>query len=461
MRTKKHALTLMGLTMLTVGSVDSLRNLPATALFGSQLIAFFLLAAVFFLFPAALVSAELSSGWPYQGGIYVWVKAAFGKKIGLLAIWLQWISNVIWYPTILTFVAGSFGYLIDPQLASNPYFLWGVIVVCFWTTTLINVHGMHASVMLSNICVISGLLIPMLLLLGLGAFWAFGPHEYNVTFNVKSVLPHWQDRNLWVALTAIMLSFCGIEIATVHANDVANPQHDFPRSLAYSAIIIVSTLILGSLVIAIMIPQSEINLVAGIMQSFEILCKTYHISWMMPLVSLMLVLGGLGGVSNWIIAPTKGLLIAAKDGHLPAVFQRVNQHGSPVFMLYTQAVMVTILSAMFFFMPSVNGSYWLLTVLASQLYMIMYFMMFLSAIKLRLHAPLQPRLFRIPGGLWVLLIVAVMGIIGVLLTLAVGFIPPSNINVGSTSSYEWMLVISLVVLCTPPFLTRCMQSACE
>ena len=461
MRTKKHALTIFGLTMLTVGSVDSLRNLPATALFGSQLIAFFLLAAIFFLFPTALVSAELSSGWPYQGGIYVWVKAAFGKKIGLLAIWLQWISNVIWYPTILTFVAGSLGYLIDPQLANNPYFLWGVIVVCFWGATIINVFGMHASVLLSNICVISGLLIPMLLLLGLGAFWAMGPHEFNVTFTTKSLLPHWQDRNLWVALTAIMLSFCGIEIATVHANDVEKPQHAFPRSLAYSALIIVSTLILGSLVIAIIIPQAEINLVAGIMQSFEVLCKTYHISWMMPLVALMLVMGGLGGVSNWIIAPTKGLLMAAKDGHLPSVFQRMNKHDAPVFMLFTQAIMVTVLSGLFFFMPSVNGSYWLLTVLASQLYMIMYFIMFLSAIKLRLHAPLQPRLFRIPGGFGVLLVVSLMGIFGVLLTLGVGFIPPSNINVGRTINYECILIFGLIALCLPPFIVRCVHSECD
>ncbi len=457
MRAKKHALSIFGLTMLTVGSVDSLRNLPATALFGSQLVAFFLLSAVFFLFPAALVSAELSSGWPQQGGIYVWVKAAWGKKVGFLAIWLQWISNVIWYPAILTFVAGSFGYLINPQLANNPYFLWGVIVVCFWGTTMINVFGMHASVILSNICVIFGLLIPMILLLGLGACWALGQQHYHVIFSAKSLLPHWQDRNLWVALTAIMLSFCGIEIATVHANDVEKPQHAFPRSLAYSSLIIISTLILGSLVIAIMIPQSEINLVAGIMQTFEVLCKTYHITWMMPVVSVMLVLGGLGGVSNWIIAPTKGLLIAAQDGYLPAVFQRMNKHGAPVVMLYTQAVLVTVLSGLYFFMPSVNGSYWLLTVLAAQLYMAMYFLMFLSAIKLRLHEHLQPRLFCIPGGFLTLLIVCLMGIFGVSLTVAIGFIPPTNINVGSTLMYECMLVVGLILLCLPPFLLRCVH----
>lgn len=68
--------------MITVGSVDSIRNLPATALFGSQLIFYFVLGALFFLIPTALVSAELASGWAKQGGIYIWVKEAFGKKSG-------------------------------------------------------------------------------------------------------------------------------------------------------------------------------------------------------------------------------------------------------------------------------------------------------------------------------------------------------------------------------------------
>ena len=103
----RYALSLFSLTMITVGSVDSIRNLPATAIFGSQLISFFILGALFFLLPTALVSAELASGWPKQGGIYVWVKEAFGKNMGFLAIWLQWVENVFYYPVLLMFLAGS------------------------------------------------------------------------------------------------------------------------------------------------------------------------------------------------------------------------------------------------------------------------------------------------------------------------------------------------------------------
>lgn len=449
MSNRKHSLTIFSLTMITVGSVDSIRNLPATALFGSQLIFYFILGALFFLIPTALVSAELASGWPKQGGIYIWVKQAFGKRIGFLAIWLQWIENVIWYPTILSFVGGTIGYLINPSLTSNPTFLWAIIVSCFWGATALNLRGMNSSARFSTLCSLAGLLLPMSLIIGLGVVWITQGNPLQIQFDIPSIVPHLSDKSMWVSLTAIIMSFCGIEIATVHANDVNNPQHAFPRALIYSVGIILSTLILGSLAIAVVLPGKDINLVAGIMQAFEAFFMRYHMSWMMPVVAVMLVLGGLGGVSNWIIAPTKGLLVAAEDGNLPEVFQRTNANGAPVVMLYTQAAIVTLLSALFLFMPSVNGSYWLLTALAAQLYMLMYFIMFIAAIKLRLSEPDHPRPFKIPGGIFGMLVVAGIGIVGVAVTLGVSFIPPDGINVGSIGRYEITLISGLILMCSP------------
>lgn len=453
MNSKNHALTVFSLTMITVGSVDSIRNLPATALFGSQLIFFFTLGALFFLIPTALVSAELASGWATQGGIYVWVKEAFGKRTGFLAIWLQWIENVIWYPTILSFVGGTVGYLIHPALSENPYFLWAVILIAFWGATFLNLRGMRSSARFSTLCALSGLLLPMSLIIGLGAVWILGGNPMHIHFHLKDIVPHGQDHALWVSLTAIMMSFCGIEIATVHANDVDQPQRAFPLALIYSVGIILSTLILGSLAIAVVLPQSDINLVAGIMQAFDAFFARYELSWFMPIVAVMLVLGGLGGVSNWIIAPTKGLLVASNDGNLPAVFQRANTHQAPVVILIIQASIVTILSALFLFMPSVNGSYWLLTALAAQLYMLMYLLMFAAAIRLRLKQPEHPRAFKIPGGMLGLGLVAGIGILGALTTFIVSFMPPEGINVGSIGRYELTLVTGLLLMCLPPFIS--------
>src|SRR5689334_16639397 len=95
----------LALTLLITGSIDSIRNLPASALFGSTLVFFFVFSALIFLIPSALVSAELSAN-AEKSGIYQWTKQAFGDHMGFLAVWLQWINSVIWFPTILSFIAG-------------------------------------------------------------------------------------------------------------------------------------------------------------------------------------------------------------------------------------------------------------------------------------------------------------------------------------------------------------------
>ena len=77
---KKQSLSLFSLIMLITVSIDSIRNLPIAALFGAKMILFFVIAAVTFLIPTGFIAAELTASHTEQGGIYGWVKAAFGKK---------------------------------------------------------------------------------------------------------------------------------------------------------------------------------------------------------------------------------------------------------------------------------------------------------------------------------------------------------------------------------------------
>ena len=116
---KSSRLSIFSLVMLITVSIDSIRNLPLAALFGSQLIFFFIVAAVVFLIPTGLIAAELTASNPDHHGVYDWVKKAFGQHCGFFAIWLQWINTLVWYPTTLAFIAGSLLYLINPHLASN------------------------------------------------------------------------------------------------------------------------------------------------------------------------------------------------------------------------------------------------------------------------------------------------------------------------------------------------------
>ncbi len=445
-----RALGIFSLAMMTVVSVDSVRNLPATALFGSSLIFFFVLGAIFFLLPCSLISAELSSNSKESGGVYAWVKNAFGPQAGVLAIWLQWIENVIWYPTILSFVAGTIGYLISPALAEHKGFLIAIIITAFWGATIVNLLGIKTSAIFSNFCAITGLLLPMTLIIALGAVWIFSGNRLQIHFTQQDLLPHLNDPQVWVALTGIMLSFCGMEIATVHARDVKDPQRSFPRAMLLATLIIVFTLVCGALAIAIVLPEKQISLVAGIMQAFQAFFAEYHLTWILPIVAITLVIGGMGSVSNWIIAPAKGLMLAAKDGNLPLHFASENRFAAPKILLIYQALIVTAISMVFLLMPSINASYWLLTALSAQLYMIMYILMFAAVLKLRKTEDSSSYGFRIPGGNWGIWIVALTGIFGALTTFIIGFFPPSNIQTGGVFFYESILVLGLLIMSLPP-----------
>ena len=99
------ALSVFGLVMINVIAIDSIRNLPISAATGYACVVYYILGSLLFFLPGILVSAELATHYPKTGGSYVWAREAFGPRTGFVAIWLLWIYNVVWYPTIIIILA--------------------------------------------------------------------------------------------------------------------------------------------------------------------------------------------------------------------------------------------------------------------------------------------------------------------------------------------------------------------
>ena len=190
-----------------------------------------------------------------------------------------------------------------------------------------------------------------------------------------------------------------IKLATAHVNHVKHLQKTFPRAMLISVLLILVTMIFGSLAIAFVLPAKQISLVDGIMQAFVNFFRVYHLSWMMPIITIMILIGSIGGMTNWIISPAKGLLQASQSGYLPKYFRHENSHSVSSRLLITQAILLTFVCLAFLLMPSVNGSYWLPTDLSTQLYMLMYVLMFITIIAIRYKFAHLTGLFKIPGGM--------------------------------------------------------------
>jgi len=448
----KRVLSVFSLVMINVIAVDSLRTLPISAEYGFSLVFYYLVAAVIFFIPVSLVAAELSTGWPKTGGLYIWVKEAFGRHIGFFTIWLQWIYNVVWYPTILAFISSTFAYLIDPALANNKQFLIVSMITIFWLATLVNCFGMRISSWVSTAGAILGTLIPMSFIIILGALWLIDGKPEQIHFDLQSFLPDFSHLGNLVFFTAVLFGLIGMEMSAVHAEEVKNPQRDYPRALLISTLIIFTTLVLSALAIAIVVPTKDLSLVSGLIDAFGIFFTTYHLSWMIPIIAILIILGGVCGVATWIIGPTKGLLIAARDCDIPKIFQKTNKYGAPVPILLLQGVIFTALCSVFILLPSINSSYWILSALTAQLALMVYIMMFAAAIRLRYSRPDNPRAFCIPGGKLMMWLVAGIGILTCVSAILLGFVPPSQFPVGNLAFYEGFLIVGILVLSLPPFL---------
>lgn len=455
-------LGVFSVVMITVGSVDSIRNLPTAALFGAHLVVFYLLSAAMFLLPAAFVSAELSAIHDRESGIYMWVRSAFGRSAAWMAIWFQWIENVIWYPAILSFVAGSMAYVIHPSLVHNSWYMLVTVLASFWLVTLINCFGVKVSARFAAIGTIIGLLIPFTIIIGLGAAWCIANHPLAIDLSDAWRWGSLSHASSWVAITGIMLSFGGIEIATVHSGDVKNPKRTYPIALAISVFILLFTLIFGSLSVAIVVPVHQLSLVAGILQAAELCFKFYHLEWLLPILASLIVVGALGEVNNWIIAPARGLLQAAESQVLPQVFCQTNRHGAPVPILIAQAIIVSAVALVFVVFPSVNESYWFLTALASQLYMFMYIFMFLALLRLRMKSKsLSPNGYRIPGGSAGLYLCTALGCFSCVFTIFIGFIPPRTFLGHGSMHYTVVLVVGLLAMIALPLVLYVFGSRSE
>jgi amino acid transporter len=447
----KRVLSVFSLVMINVIAVDSLRTLPLSASLGISLVSYYLVAAFAFFIPVALVAAELATAFPKTGGLYVWVKEAFGLRAGFITIWLQWIYNIVWYPTILAFIAATIAYLFAPSLANHKLFLLITILILFWIFTLLNCFGMKISSIVSTLGALIGTLLPMLGIIILGLVWWLQGQPIQIPPHA-SWLPDFSSLGNLPLFSAVLFGLLGMEMSAVHAEEVKNPQRDYPRALLYSTILIFSTLVLSSLAIVIVVPVAQLSVVSALIDAFAIFFNAYHIPWMILITAFCIILGGLSGVSAWIIGPTKGLLVSAQDGSLPAGFAKTNRYGAPVRILIVQGLLFSLLSTLFILVDSINTAYWMLSDLCAQMALLVYVFMFAAAIKLRYSHPHQKRSYRIPGGLIGMWLVAGIGLVCCCVTILIGFIPPTQIPVGNVVFFESFLVGGLILFILIPWL---------
>jgi amino acid transporter len=267
-----------------------------------------------------------------------------------------------------------------------------------------------------------------------------------------SFFPDFGDFHSMVLAASIILYFAGMEMQAVHVQDLKNPTRNYPLSILIATILVVLIFVLGTLAVGVVIPAKAIDLNHSLLVAYRDLWVAMGVPWLGNVMAAMLAFGVLGQVSVIVAGPSTGLLAVGKAGYLPHLLQKTNNQGIPVSILLLQGVVVTALCVAFTVLPSVESAYQILSQMATIIYLLMYVIMYVAAIRLRYSQPQKVRPFKIPGGNLGMWVVGVIGLAGALLALSLSFIPPPQIKTGSPVVYIGILLIGCAVFVVIPFI---------
>ena len=281
--TAKGSLTMVAMAIMIITSILSMRGLPSEAKFGVQSIFYYVFAAIVFLLPYSLVCAELASTYTKAGGLYRWVSEAFGPRWGWTAMYLEWQTIIIWFPTVLMFGAVSLAFVFwpesfDTKLASNKIYTLIIALAVYWGVTFNSFRGQKSANKLSTLGGLFGTIIPGAILLVLGVIYVCTGKPDALT--PMPFFPDFSNMSTIVLAASIFLFYGGMEIQAVHINDMNNPAKEFPKSVFLAIIVIVAVYALGTLVIGMVIPSQEIDLLQSLLVSYNALWASFGLEWL-------------------------------------------------------------------------------------------------------------------------------------------------------------------------------------
>ncbi len=450
---KNKKIGVYALLMINLIAIDSLRNIPLTAPAGILVIGMYIVGILIFFIPCAIATGELSSKWPLMGGISCWVEEAAGKDMSFFVIWMQWIYNLVWFPSITAFAATQLAYSIESTnssaliLSSNPIYITIICLALFWLATFINSFGMKPASILSNCGALIGTLFPMILIIILGAIWIFSGNPTHIT-SIKETVHQGSVLGLFVV---VLFSLMGLEMSATHAEEVKNPKKDFPKSLWLTVILIPISLILANIAIALVVPPSMIDPTAGLMQSFDAFFRSFNITWMDEIMALTLFLGAFAGIGAWSFGLSRYLNKAAQSGYMPKSLIKTNKSNVPANAMFFQAVIVSFISLIYLWMPTIQSAYWFLSDLTAQLALISYIIFFISAIILRKKYAWDKDKNYSFARKNISIFFYYLGVVGSIAGIIAGFILPGN-DMMPLWEFDLMLIIGILITLIIPYI---------
>jgi amino acid transporter len=415
--------------LFNIATVLGPRWIAAAGHNGTSSISLWVLAAVFFFVPGALVINELSSRFPEEGGLYAWSREAFGPFHGFVAGWTYWIYTVFYFPGLLLASASMAAYIIGGRgvaLAQDRTFLLTVSLSMLLVAVVLNIIGLNVGKWLQNAGGV-GTYVPLVMLAGVAAVFVL-KHGSATHFTVQNMLPtwNWDTVNFW---SQIAFAFTGLELVATMSEEVRDPRRTLPRAVFGAGALIALMYIVGTFAVLALVPAAGIDPQSGVFNAITVGSVALRLGALGMLAAILVTVGNAGGVGSTVAGIARVPFVVGVDRYLPEAFGKIHpKWKTPYVSILVQASISGLILLGSQINESTRGAYQFLIDAAIILYFIPFLYMFAAIIKLarRRDRKENPHAVLVPGGVGGVWICGGLGFLVVLIGIFVSLVPPGD-----------------------------------
>jgi amino acid transporter len=416
-----RALGLRDVVLMNIVAVVGMRWIARGARTGPASVTLWVLAWIAFFVPLAIAVSALARKYPEQGGVYAWVRRAFGQGHGFICGWCLWVNNLFYFPSLLLFGAANFAAIGGAgwaALGASRWYSVAFVLAGIWIAAGINIIGLHWGKWLQNAGTL-GVWIPIGLLIGCGAL-ALGRFGSATAFTAESMLPRGDVMETVALWSAMCFAFSGFEITSLIGQEIKDPERTIPRGVFIAGAITTVVYVAGSASVLVAVPVSSLKELSGITDAVQLVAERVGLTGLGALTGALLALNALAGTASWTAGAARVPFAAGVDAAMPRAFARLHpRYQTPHVALIVQSIAASaiFLGSVFFSVAgrstTIQEAYDILVNLTILIYFVPYLYLFAAQIRL---LPESPRSL------------AALGFAATAISLGLTFVPPPGSN---------------------------------
>ena len=427
--TKKKKFRLVDAILATVCITLVAESVAPTAAIGNSQYFWWILLIAAFCVPYGLITAELGSTYDSEGGMYDWVKRAFGKKWAARVAWNYWINFPLWIASLAVAVTDVIVGIFGVEL--SIFWLLVLQLGYTWLVSFLGTQRIGESKWIVN----TGTVFKILFMVALGALGIYTFIKTGESANpvkaVSDLLPTMDLAGLSF-ISVIIFNFLGFEVVATFTNDMENPKKEIPKALIIGGALMALFYVLPATGINIAMSTTDAE-AAGITDAFALLLTSLGVSepiirTVVVVVGLMFIYTMVANIASWSFGVNSVAKYAADDGSMPKIFSKENKDG----VAYMASIMNGIVASIIVIIGLILGLvseeatnlFWTFFSLSLVTLLISYIPLFLAFLKLR-KSDKTERVYKVPGGKVVLNLITwvpfVLLVLSIIFTLFIDF----------------------------------------